>query len=75
MSNGLEALQHAFKQLRLSEVSTELPVLMREAELKSWTYYELLNHLLQHELTKREEKNKARRLKWAKFPYQKTLED
>ena len=74
MSNGLEKLQQAFKQRRLSEVSLELPVLMREAEQKSWTYYELLNHLLKYELTKREEKNKARRLKWTKFPYQKTLE-
>ena len=46
MSNGLEELQHTLKQLRLSEVSTELPVLMREAEQKFWTYYELLNHLL-----------------------------
>ena len=26
-------------------------------------------------MTKREEKNKARRLKWAKFPYEKTLKD
>lgn len=43
---------NAFKQLRLSEVSLELPVLMREAEQQSWTYYELLNHLLQYELTK-----------------------
>ena len=42
MSNGLEDLQQAFKQLRLSEVSLELPVFMREAEQKSWTYYELL---------------------------------
>ena len=61
MSNGLEELQQAFKQLRLSEVSLELPVLMREAEQKSWTYYELLNHLLKYELTKREAQNKARR--------------
>lgn len=75
MSNGLEGLQDAFKQLRLSEISLELPVLMREAEQQSWTYYELLNHLLQYELTKRDEKNKVRRLKWAKFPYQKTLDD
>ena len=64
MSNGLEELQDAFKQLRLSEISLELPVLMREAEQQSWTYYELLNHLLQYELTKRDEKNKARRLKF-----------
>lgn len=75
MSTGLEALQQALKQLRLSEVSLELPVLMREAEQRSWTYHEFLNHILTFELTKREEKNKEKRLKWAKFPYQKTLDD
>lgn len=69
MSNGLEELQQTLKQLRLSEVSLELPALRREAEQKSWTYYELLKY----EQTKREEKNKAWRLKRAKFPYQKTL--
>lgn len=75
MTSGLEALQQAFKQLRLSEVSQELPVLMREAEQHSWTYHEFLTHVLRFELTKREEKNKAKRLKWAKFPYHKTLSD
>lgn len=75
MSTGLEPLQQALKQLRLSEIALELPILMREAEQQSWTYYEFLNHLLTFELTKREEKNKAKRLKWAKFPYHKTLED
>ena len=59
MSNGLEELQHAFKQLRLSEVSIELPVLMREAEQKSWTYCELSNHLLNYELTKWEKKQSS----------------
>ena len=49
MSNNLEELQHAFKQLYLSEISIELPVLMREAEQKSWAYYELLNYLLEYE--------------------------
>lgn len=62
------------KKLRLAEVSMELPALMREAEQQSWTYHEFLNHLLNFELTKREEKNKVKRLKWAKFPYHKTLE-
>lgn len=75
MSTGLESLQQAFKQLRLSEVSTELPVLMRKAEQQSWTYHEFLNYLLSFELDKREEKNKEKRLKWAKFPYQKTLNE
>lgn len=75
MSTGLEALQQAFKQLRLSEVSMELPILMREAEQQSWTYHELLNHILSFELDKREDKNKAKRLKWAKFPYQKALDE
>lgn len=75
MSSGLEGLQQALKQLRLSEVSVELPLLMREAEQHSWTYHELLNHLLTFELNKRDDKNKEKRLKWAKFPYQKSLED
>lgn len=74
MSTGLEPLQLAFKQLRLAEVSLELPTLMREAEQQSWTYHEFLDHLLTFELTKREEKNKVKRLKWAKFPCHKTLE-
>lgn len=75
MTNGLEALQQALKQLRLSEISIELPLILREAEQQSWTYYELLDYLLNFELKKREEKNRIRRLKWAKFPYHKTLED
>lgn len=74
MSTGLKPLQLAFKQLHLSEVSLELPALMWEAQQQSWTYHEFLNHLLTFELTKLEEKNKAKRLKWAKFPYHKTLE-
>lgn len=75
MSSGLEGLQQALKQLRLSEVSVELPLLMREAEQHSWTYHELLDHLLTFELNKRDDKNKEKRLKWAKFPYHKSLED
>lgn len=75
MSTGLEGLQNALKQLRLSEVSSELPLIMREAEQQSWTYHELIDHLLTFELNKRDEKNKEKRLKWAKFPYQKSLED
>lgn len=74
MNTGLEHLQQAFKQLRLAEVSLELPALMREAEQQSWTYHEFLNHLLTFELTKREEKSKLKRLKWANYPYHKTLE-
>lgn len=56
MTNGLEALQQALKQLRLSEISIELPLILREAEQQSWTYYELLDYLLNFELKKREEK-------------------
>lgn len=58
MSNGLEELQQTIKLLRLSEVSPELPALMRADEQTSWTYYELLNHLLKYEQTKQEEKIK-----------------
>lgn len=75
MTKGLDSLQQIVKQYLSSDTSQELPLLIREAELKSWTYYELLNHLFQFELKKREDKNKARRLSWAKFPYHKTLDD
>src|SRR5690606_24248107 len=38
-------------------------------------YQEFLQELLMHEVKKREEKNVEKRLKWAKFPYLKTLDE
>lgn len=73
MNKTVKELQNHFRQLRLSETSEELPQLLREAEKKSWTYLEFLEAITSFELGKRETKSIERRIKWARFPYIKTL--
>lgn len=75
MNKTVKELQNHFRQLRLSETSEELPQLLREAEKKSWTYLEFLEAITSFELGKREAKSIERRIKWARFPYIKTLEE
>ncbi|HCG4536275.1 IS21-like element helper ATPase IstB [Ureibacillus chungkukjangi] len=74
MNDGLENLQNYFKQLRLTETATELPNILRKAEQSTWTYREFIKEIVEFELTKREEKSIEKRMRWAKFPYMKTLE-
>jgi DNA replication protein DnaC len=59
----------------MAETANGLPALLRKAEQSSWTYQEFLEEILTYELKRREEKNAERRLKWAKFPYHKTLDE
>lgn len=73
MNDSIEMLQSQFRQLRLVETASELPELLRKAEQASWTYRELVQEIVRFELRKREEKSVQKRLKWAKFPYHKTL--
>lgn len=75
MSESIENLQDYFKQLRLAETASELPNLLRKAEQSSWTYRELVQEIVQFELLKREEKSREKRMKWAKFPYLKTVKE
>ncbi|WP_062197152.1 IS21-like element helper ATPase IstB [Massilibacterium senegalense] len=75
MNETVKKLQSHFKQLRLAETAQELPQLLREAEKASWTYLEFLGAITQFELDKRERKSMERRMKWARFPSQKTVED
>ncbi|KGR84249.1 ATP-binding protein [Ureibacillus massiliensis 4400831 = CIP 108448 = CCUG 49529] len=75
MNDSLENLQDYFKQLRLTETSHELPNLLRKAEQTSWTYREFVQEIVLFELKKREEKSIDKRMKWAKFPYVKTLKE
>jgi DNA replication protein DnaC len=74
MNDSMDALQSQFRQLRLVETASELPELFRKAEQASWTYRELVQEIVCFELRKREEKSVQKRLKWAKFPYHKTLD-
>jgi len=75
MNNTVKEIQGYFRQLRLSETSEELPQLLREAEKASWTYLEFLEAITVYELNKREAKSIERRMKWARFPYVKTLNE
>jgi DNA replication protein DnaC len=75
MTSTVHLLQEQFRHLRMVETADELPVLLRNAEKSSWTYQEFLQELLSHELKKREEKSVQKRLKWASFPYLKTLDE
>ncbi|MBT2728832.1 IS21-like element helper ATPase IstB [Bacillus sp. ISL-75] len=75
MTSTVHLLQEQFRHLRMVETADELPVLLRNAEKSSWTYQEFLHELLTHEMRKREEKSVEKRLKWAKFPYLKTLDE
>ncbi|HLG27948.1 MAG TPA: IS21-like element helper ATPase IstB [Paenisporosarcina sp.] len=75
MTSTLHTLQSHFRHLRMVETASELPTIMRDAEKHSWTYQEFLEHILNYELKRREEKSVEKRLKSAKFPYQKTLEE
>lgn len=75
MTSTVQTMQNYFRHLRMVETANELPELLRKAEKFSWTYQEFLEELLTYELKRREAKNVERRLKWAKFPYQKTLDE
>lgn len=75
MNDSLENLQNYFKQLRLTETANELPNLLRKAEQSTWTYREFIKEIVEFELTKREEKSIEKRMRWAKFPYMKTLKE
>ncbi|AQQ55532.1 IS21-like element helper ATPase IstB [Planococcus lenghuensis] len=75
MNKSVKELQEQFRQLRLAETAEELPQLLREAEKTSWTYLEFLESLTAFELAKREAKSIERRMKWARFPYVKTLQE
>lgn len=75
MTHPYEKLQEKCRTLRLAETAKELPNLLREAELKSWTYHEFIHELLSYEMRCREQKNNERLMKWAEFPEKLTFED
>lgn len=75
MSKSVVDIQRAFKQLRLAETAEGLPALLRMAEQSSWTYLELLEQLTTMEIQKLEEKSIEKRLKWARFPMHRSLQE
>ena len=75
MTTTVQVLQEQLRHLRMTESANELPVLLRNAETKSWTYQEFMQEILKFEVNRREEKNVEKRLKLARFPYHKTLDE
>ena len=59
----------------MTETANELPILLRNAETMSWTYQEFMQEVLKFEVKRREEKNVEKRLKLARFPYHKTIDE
>ena len=72
--NQLKVLQETLKSLRLGETAEQLPVLLEAAEKSDDTYAGFLMNVMSYEQQRREEKKIERNLKWATFPYHKTLE-
>lgn len=73
----MTAIPHLEQQLRahrLAETANRLPELLNQAERSNASYHDFLGSLLTHELKRREEKQIERYMKWAAFPYHKTLD-
>lgn len=62
------------KELKLSTFSNYQKVI-RQATEQSWSYEEFLCKMLFREVVSRKEKQIARRIKVARFPLQKTLDE
>lgn len=75
MTATLAELQQSMNSLHLTEAARIVEESLREAESKQWTYRQFLQSIFQYELKRREEKQLAKRYKWASFPEIKTLEE
>lgn len=74
MMNQLKRLQETLKSLRLGEAADYLPDLLEKSKKSEGSYASFLLELVSYEQRRREEKKIERHLKWATFPYHKTLE-
>jgi len=72
--NHMKDLQAILRNLRLGETADHLLTLLEKAEANDDTYVTFLMDVMKYEQKRREEKKIERHLKWATFPYHKTLE-
>lgn len=75
MNEIVEDLQYQLKLLTLTEAAKIVPDMIQHAESEDWSYRQFLGELLVHEQRRREEKQMEKRLKWAAFPFHKTLDE
>jgi len=75
MNETMVQLKQNLRTLNLTEAAQIVDDCLMEAEKHEWTCREFLQRLLRHETVRREEKQLARRYKWASFPEVKTLDE
>jgi DNA replication protein DnaC len=75
MTEAVAEIRQCLRTLKLSEAARIVDQSLMEAESKEWTCQQFLKHLLWQEIQRREEKQLAKRLKWAYFPEIKTLDE
>ncbi len=75
MTATIRDLEKQLRTLQLTETATQLPELISEAERKDVSYQEFIGSLLTHEQQRREEKQIQLYMKWAAFPYHKTVDE
>lgn len=71
----MEQLQYQLKSIRLSGMANTLPIRLQEARANDLPHLDFLALLVQDELTKRQDRLLNKRLKAARFPELKSLED
>ena len=71
----MEQLQYQMRSLRLSGMASVLPMRIQEAKANELPYEEFIAFLLQDELDLRKERLLNRRIKIARFPQMKTLDN
>jgi DNA replication protein DnaC len=71
----IEPMIQQLQQLRLRGMAAALEQLLRNASHESLTFQEHLSLMIQHEITDRDAKRLAQRLRWARLPQNAALED
>lgn len=75
MSASTAELKQWMSGLNLTEAAQILEGSLHQAQSKDWTCGQFLQVLLKHEMARREEKQQAKRFKWAAFPYIQRLDE
>lgn len=71
----MDELIYKMKSIRLSAMTLKLPVRLQEAAANELSYQEFLQNLIDDELSIRRDRLLNKRLKQAKLPFMKTLDD
>lgn len=68
-------LKEQMRVLKITETAKALDDFLLKAQAKDLSYQQFLSELISYELSKREEKQRDKWLKWAAFPEYKTLDE